>query len=341
MKKIVTILAAAMLATSVFAADVAAQVKITGNVFNYDGTDFKLFQANEYSPSDDSNIMWKMSVAGDKAGADIWAWSKDGNTTAQYVWFKPVDSLKLTVGNINIERLFRPQFGWWAATTKFDMGDTGLYGYGIDYKNGALKLQFAMAPGAGNYFFDFSKEGYAAIGNFWFLAQYAFDFATFELYATKGGRVQPHGFFEGSWTGEDLAIGLSGGTWNYMQNCYFADFAVAFAKTADAFDFKKLVGTVYGQYFINGIGLQLINVVEYEAEKFVYGFEFRGTYALDGFTPFIQIDGYNVMAEAYKVEVQLGTSLNVGACKIDTWLSVPIQSGDFTISMPIKFDIAF
>lgn len=339
MKKIVTILAAAMLATSVFAADVAAQIQIDGKVFDYDGKNFKMIEANQYDPSGDSDLVWKLSVAGDKAGAYISTWDMGTAVSNKAIWFKPFDSLKVTVGDINVERFFRPQFGWWAATTKFDGGP---YGYLFDYATGAFKLQLSMAPGAGAYFFDFSKEGFDMIGNFWFLAQYAFDFATFEFYVAKGAMVQPHGFY-GNWAPSDLAIGLAGGTWNYMQNCYFADLAVAFKKDGDSLAFDKFIGQIYAQYFINGIGAQLINCIGYnEADGFGYGFELKVSYALDGVTPYIQIDGYNIMKDAWSATVDLGASLSVGACAIDTKLQMPLGKGkDFKICMPIQFNIAF
>ena len=119
MKKIVGILsAAAVLATSVFAADVSAKVKLDGNLFNYDGTKDKdpvsavMIQHN----TDESwNPVLKMATSGDNYGAEVgfyignWDATKMGGWNHGYgtglkewkIWFAPIDNLKLKVGRID------------------------------------------------------------------------------------------------------------------------------------------------------------------------------------------------------------------------------------------------
>ena len=119
MKKIVGILsAAAVLATSVFAADVSAKVKLDGNLFNYDGTKDKdpvsavMIQHN----TDESwNPVLKMATSGDNYGAEVgfyignWDATKMDGWNHGYgtglkewkIWFAPIDNLKLKVGRID------------------------------------------------------------------------------------------------------------------------------------------------------------------------------------------------------------------------------------------------
>ena len=119
MKKIVGILAAAaVLATSVFAADVSAKVKLDGNLLNVDGTKEKdgLSAVMIKHNTDESwNPVLKMAVSGDNYGAEVgfyigkWDATKMGDWNQGYgvglkewkIWFKPIDVLKFNIGRID------------------------------------------------------------------------------------------------------------------------------------------------------------------------------------------------------------------------------------------------
>jgi len=106
MKKIVGILAAAAIATSVFAADVSAATKIGGKLFHYDAdkTIGLLTENNDSHDYAQPNITF--SVSDEKAGATV-KLTTDGSDkavkmTTQTIWFKPVDMLKITAGTFDI-----------------------------------------------------------------------------------------------------------------------------------------------------------------------------------------------------------------------------------------------
>ena len=119
MKKIVGILAAAaVLATSVFAADVSAKVKLDGNLLNVDGTKEKdgLSAVMIKHNTDESwNPVLSMAVSGDNYGASVgfyigkWDATKMGDSNHGYgvglkewkIWFKPIDVLKFNIGRID------------------------------------------------------------------------------------------------------------------------------------------------------------------------------------------------------------------------------------------------
>ena len=119
MKKIVGILAAAaVLATSVFAADVSAKVKLDGNLLNVDGTKEKdgLSAVMIKHNTDESwNPVLSMAVSGDNYGASVgfyigkWDATKMGDWNHGYgvglkewkIWFKPIDVLKFNIGRID------------------------------------------------------------------------------------------------------------------------------------------------------------------------------------------------------------------------------------------------
>ena len=119
MKKIVGILAAAAIATSVFAADVSASTKIGGKVFGYanehpgkvDDEDviipstFSLFKEGNDS-HDYAQPNMTFSVSEDNVGATVKLTTDGANhgvsITTQTIWFKPVDAFKVTVGNYDV-----------------------------------------------------------------------------------------------------------------------------------------------------------------------------------------------------------------------------------------------
>ena len=119
MKKIVGILAAAaVLATSVFAADVSAKVKLDGKLLNVDTTKEKdgVSAVSIGHNTDESwNPVLSMAVSGDNYGASVgfyigkWDATKMGDWNHGYgvglkewkIWFKPIDVLKFNIGRID------------------------------------------------------------------------------------------------------------------------------------------------------------------------------------------------------------------------------------------------
>ena len=126
MKKIVGILAAAAIATSVFAADVSASTKIDGILFSYDNAKtFSLLKEGNGSHIYAQPNM-TFSVSDDKAGATIMLTSDtDSDSTdvrlyKQTIWFKPVDAVKITLGNIDVA-LNKESIKW--TESAYNVGD--------------------------------------------------------------------------------------------------------------------------------------------------------------------------------------------------------------------------
>ena len=350
MKKIVAGLAALAMAASVFAVDVASMLQLDGDLMNFNGSDFKMLMAKDFDASGTSDYVWKLSASGDKSGAEIWTWNSgddhlvDDYGLQQYsLWFKPADWLKVTVGNIYASSAFNPQFGWWAKHTEYSK-----YGYQCDFTFDALTLRLALGEGKGNYWLDCSQSGFAMIGSFWFDVQYNLgSIGTVQAYVSKEVDNHPHGF--NTYAYDCLVAGAAFGNNPYMQNGYYVELSAAFGASnywkTEVYDFDKVLASVYGQYFVNGFGLQMINLAQLQksddAMKFRYGFEFKGTYALDsGWVPYVQINGYEIMDK--KMEVDLGISGSVGTCTIATWLALPLEFASgykFNFSVPVQFTV--
>ncbi len=196
MKKIVGILGAAvMLASSVFAADMAAKVYMTGNVaggtFNGDATEAYFWNLAKTDQKDADALV--ISTNGDKAGANFQFWyNYDASGSANLVvrstnlWFKPVDMVKVTVGDVDVGT-YKEMIDWWkvavgnSATAHNSWGTGGQWssyasvsgsGISVDVTPiSGLTLSAGLTAGAGNNGITFKKDAfsYAAWGA---LAQY-------------------------------------------------------------------------------------------------------------------------------------------------------------------------
>ena len=123
MKKIVGIIgAAAVLASSIFAADVSARVIMEGSLASGSGDTVKLLTLNQKDQKDDDALIF--SINDGKAGANFQAWYKyDGSDGAQKlgvrsanVWFKPIDQIKVTIGDVSIGT-YKEMIHWWKDPT--------------------------------------------------------------------------------------------------------------------------------------------------------------------------------------------------------------------------------
>ncbi len=191
MKKIVGILAAAAIATSVFAADVSASTKIKGTVFSYDNAKtFSLF--SEVNDSHDyANPNMTFSVSDDKAGATIKLTTDGSNEsvkqTTQTIWFKPVDAFKITVGNFDVA-LNKEQIKWTESVT--GLGGNGFL-FSVNVEGFGLDLGLSQADGA-NWFSKADGVDDPSISSFFIKAGYTADFGTIggfvEFNRAKSGR---------------------------------------------------------------------------------------------------------------------------------------------------------
>ena len=163
MKKIVGIIGAVAMATSLFAADVSAGTKINGKLFNY-GSDEKLQLFSENNDSHDyANPNFVFGIAGDKAGASLKI-TTDGNTspaqTTQTIWFKPIDALKITAGNYDVA-LNKEQIDWTESVTAL-----GGNGYLVSFNASGFGLDIGLhGNNGGAFWLEKAKDTEDAAGN--------------------------------------------------------------------------------------------------------------------------------------------------------------------------------
>ena len=377
MKKIVGILsAAAILAASVFAADVSAKVKVDGSILNLnENGDFSALQVKHNSEG--WNPDFSFSVSGDNAGAsmsfyygsiaaevtkcekdDCWnkgktnGWCGHGgkdsnalsnkyNTFAQSysVWFKPIDALKVTVGQYST-KINQETIDYSHSETAIDT-----QGIALDLNVDSFFATVFFAPGWGNDWFSAPKDGDVALSGLYFKAGYGADF----------GRIQ--GMFrlvdnKNMWfgAGYDNTFGSVKMFVNALAGINtdkgFSVRGEAFASTN--IDIVGLSAYVAGGYTADGAptGLSGYKIAKPVVDKPTLGATFKATFALNGFTPYIYVKDANLLAENFEIEVKPGVTGNVGIMSYEVAVDVTIKApkeGDakFSLNVPLSATVSF
>ena len=366
MKKIIGIMAVAAMATSMFAVDVTAQVKLGTKLFD----DKKVLTTPESTGWDDNHTYMKMSVAGDNVGAEIHVSQKDlvenvkvkdddGKdidkvTGAAFLyglslWFKPVDAVKVTVGNNTAGTITKGTFAWWGQSAKIE----GQMGIKVEVNVGSLGLEFLVADNKSTMekeaFLNFNNSGYDMLSPFWLAGKYSLGSAgTIQAFVTKGAEINAYGV--GGWKNSmndcALAFGAAYDHMPWQQTGFYGDVLVNFAKDGNGLKFDEVGGQIGGQYCANGLAVRLVGLYaygnKYGTTKFDAGFVAKASYAIDAFTPFLQLFGNGIMDKSLTAEI--GVDFNVGSCAINAYVSIPMNFDkmDATkVTVPVSFTVAF
>ena len=178
MKKIVGIIAAVAMAGSLFAADFTMKSQINASLFNVTQTKIKDTNSTEpnkpiVTKSDVTALgglaqgktanyaeMIGLSISDDKAGGEMKVWAKDGKDPSDLVvgkysvWFKPLDMIKITIGNWGTN-LNQEHMDWWRAEAKTDSQGFAVSVYPMD----GLSFDVAFLPGWGGNWFKTNDDG--------------------------------------------------------------------------------------------------------------------------------------------------------------------------------------
>jgi len=367
MKKIVGILAAAaVLATSVFASDITAKTKIKGYVLGYNGTAETFSLLNEGNDSHDyaqPNI--EFSISDEKAGATV-KLTTDGrdNTvkmTTQTIWFKPVDVLKVTLGNFDIA-LNKEKIKWTESVT--GLGGNGIAlslnvsGFFLDAGFTANGWKNAGTDAAPNwvpaYWFESAKVGDPSINQFFFKAGYSADFGTIagyvELNRKKANR-RTWAFHDALFAMGTLNTGAIGDIHfgaGYANNFngidLFVNVAGFMAKefewvrpefyiggNVDAFGYQAFVAPVI---FLNdkdkpdpAVALEIV-------AKLTYQFEPCKAY--------VQFYDNNIMNKKFVSTIEVGAEGSCGLAGWKAWVQIDTKADDkVDIAVPFELSVNF
>ena len=179
MKKIVGILsAAAVLAASVFAADVSASAGLSSTLFESD-TDGKVVVlgplANKQTA--DYATLFSLQYSSDVAGGGVKYWGNGNalNFGTFNVWFKPMEGLKLSFME-NELGLFGDKYKDYEAHAVAKVGK----GYGVEYSISGLTFNLNFVP---EFAGKANRDACAGINEFGLKAAYAADFGNVAVIA--------------------------------------------------------------------------------------------------------------------------------------------------------------
>jgi hypothetical protein len=340
MKKIVGILAAAaVLATSVFAADVSAGVRLEGSLFNWDGKNVSALNLKHNNQYYHAPIAF--SVSGDKAGGQLKLTDQArGNATATekatgdaevkssawQIWIKPVDMLKLTFGCYK-NTLNQEQIGWWRSQSSIgdDGGSKGNWVATLTPADG-VSIDLLAANEFGKAWFNGADNSLAEFG---LIFKYSADFGTIGA------------LFDANDTFKDLKFGASfAGSADALS--YFVN-VLGFYKTT----FNKVRAELYAAYSQDGLGLKFfvpadinVNNTNDVMAMLDIGAVFRLDYAIDNGTLFVEIEDGDFLKNDFGMSIYPGIKTNVGACAIELGVKLGASS-NFTVDVPVSFQVAF
>ena len=183
MKKIVGILsAAAVLAASVFAADVSASVGLSSTLFESD-TDGKVVVLGslDNKQTADYATLFSLQYSSDVAGGGVKYWGKDDNVKFGKfnVWFKPMEGLKLSFMENGLG-LFADKYNGYEAHAVADVGK----GYGVEYSISGLTFNLNFVPSLeGKFAGKADRDASAGINEFGLKAAYSADFGNVAVIA--------------------------------------------------------------------------------------------------------------------------------------------------------------
>ena len=360
MKKIVGILAAAaVLATSVFAADVSAKVKLDGKLVQYDGVKEKDgFSAimSQHNTDESWNPVINMSVSGDNYGASVgiyvgaWDATKMGGWNHGYglgarewnIWFKPIDVLKIQVGRIN-ENVNQESIDYDARLWNYD----DQWGYKLEFNFSGFEFNVGFHQGQGEYWFSQDANGDAVNKGLSVLGAYNADF----------GRIAAFADFKNTFLDITAGLGYSN---TFGDIRIFADAALLYAGVKNGegavgagvdFDFKYAKDAIYFEAYalFKEANFKLLGKDDDPGSLY---FKTKFAYTLDPCTLFVYFIDKNFMSKQFGATIQAGANGSVGAMSWKIYANIGIGADkDKNINaaykdkvyfaIPMEFAVAF
>jgi len=357
MKKIVGIIAAATMAASMFAVDISSTVKMSTKLAAKNGDDVDFLKLNTKDQKDNDALI--ISGATDKAGAQFQLWYLYDGTNGEntYIdvgglygdpnkakelhgvrirgvnaWFKPLDTMKVTVGDITVDS-YKEMIFWWHGVYGEVPGSWGAFGGEYVGGNGAkveyspvagLDLTAAIFPGAGNAFASTVKD--SKVSPYVLKAKYSniadLPVSAAAVFADKGDtKIIGLGADYGSpWSGAFYAF------LNANINLNKGEFAAVSLDNFEKYTLDALQITGHFPVSIYKAGDDM---------KVGLHASVKATYALGGYTPYLLVsnepDGDAGWADLSDVKLNLtvkpGVTFNVGSAAFDAAVRVDIADG--------------
>ena len=370
MKKIVGILsAAAVLAASVFAADLTGAVRLEGELFNYNGTTEEV-KALMIKPN--QQMYWgplTLSVSSDRAGGTMKMCDEGSDKLSVgkwAIWFKPMDMLKVNLGTID-KSMNTESITYGKRVLNYDS-----FGASLDVNVDAFSATLSVVPGKATYWFDNGmatlKDDVKKAANYDKMpdaVKKAFDdylaklsasdikvlaeglgieqnanFKTLNLYAQYAadfGTISAMLDFSENFKKISIAAGYKN---TFGDITMFADAAVYLKEKANAFAVDADV--VYAKDALNaqayvkfdapfeGMKKETINVTTFA----------KVSYNLGSVTPYLQFEDANILASDFACKIRPGVTGSVGIMNYEVAAQFDIAK-KVNISVPVNFAVNF
>lgn len=303
MKKIVSILAVAAMAASMFAADVSAIAKLESNLFSYNTDTGAMTVLGSLADAADPDL--KFAVSSDKAGASFKI--KHGPTAiaAMNIWFKPTDSVKLSFLE-NGDNLFADHYNWWNAYGMAAIPG----GYGVEVSVDGLTVKVNAAE---NVITKANKDADATIG----------DIGTMVVYGADFGKVALVADFQNKFKKITLGAGYTN-TINGVEIIADADVVLN-----DGLDNAKFLAYVGGS--AGDIGYGAVTFVKYTEAHTTLGLKAKASYKIEDVTATAKFESADLLADTFDATVGVAFSGNVGAASWEVYPNYGIAAKDFKV----------
>jgi len=344
MKKIVGILAAAALATSVFAADVSAKVLLNGELLNVAGSNVSAASIN-HNPDQAWNPVFKLAVSGDNYGAETsfytTAWDSDKGwrlaSKTMKIWFKPIDVLKIQVGNVDAAT-FNETIGY-SKMMNYDE-----WGYQVEFASNGFTLNVGLhSPNAGDSWLYTTAAGKTKVRGIGAKVGYSADFGNIIAYFNFNGSASVG---EAPNTVAANAIDLAAGYKNKFGDLsIFADagMKMTLPEVGDAG-----IG-IYGDFDVNyakdalwaeAYALFSMKDVKATTDPIAVKTIAKISYQLDPCKVYAYFEDNNWAASTFGATFKFGATGSVGAASWDVAAQIGVASTT-TFSIPVEFKVEF
>ena len=304
MKKIVSILAVAAMAASMFAVDVSVTSKLSSTLFEYDGKAETVSALGELDNAQKANYatISSMSVSTENAGASIkfWGTGKADKGNLNYgaisVWFKPTDMVKLSFLG-NDDGLFGDKYNGYEANKLAAIPA----GYGVEIATNGLTVKINAA----NDWMSKAKDADVVIGDTGIKVAYGADF----------GSVAAIVDFKNTFKDVTFGAGYSGN---------FGDVGVVLTAAYDVKAKKALIVPSLGGS-VEGIGYALCAPVTIVKDANKFGLYASASYTVNSIGLKAYFEDANLAADTFACKIGLDVTGNVG---IASWKVAPSYTTD-------------
>ncbi|MCR4952782.1 MAG: hypothetical protein K6A43_01800 [Treponema sp.] len=321
MKKIVGIIGASLLASSIFAVDFSAGVRLEGDLFNYSGGKLQITDKGD-----------------DKALTGAWS-----------IWFKPLDILKITVGGHDLA-LNQEHIGWCNSETHLETT-----GYALNLNVAGFTTDIILNSGNGNAFLTANGTADPTVKEIAAVFGYGLDFGTINAFFDAADTFKAFRF-AADYNAKGLPVNLFVNAIGYYAAEEFkairgeADVSTNFGSIgwelflAGGYNLKSMadVNNNFGGSESWHVGWCS------DAEKAFLGVYTKFNIPVAGFGFYVEIKDSNVLADNFAINIKPGFTKSVGACALELALSADISTNKddantnkVIIGVPVNFKVNF